>query len=126
MKTQTAATTTARNKGSNTGMVIRIETPEYDSKKFGRPWIAKVSFKGSETILEWGGFIGSSGEAGVLVMEGLHEGDVVSRGQKVWGTDYGVSFPNFYKVTKDGELERFANRGAAYLHWIDNQVKGGK
>jgi len=97
-------------------MDIVIETIEYDHTKFGKPWIAEVDFTDPQGSFRWGSYVGDTGEHGAVMLRGAEEGAVVARGQKKWG-DGKASAPVFYRLTDTGELERFATRLDAYLHW---------
>lgn len=104
------------NTNTNNTMKIEIETTSYNNRRYGKPWIAKVSFEDSKGEFHWGNWIGSPGEEGILVVE-VEAGDIIARGQKDFrGASY-KSAPDWYAVTTDGELERLPSRAAAYKAW---------
>lgn len=65
----------------NTQKLI-IETPSYNERRLGKPYIAKMDFSTSAGTPEWGEFVGGYGEAGMLLLDGVKVGDVVMTGQK--------------------------------------------
>jgi hypothetical protein len=97
-------------------MTLQIETNAYDPAVYGKPWLAKVTFEKPSGNFQWGDFAGASGEPGVIVLPDVNPGDVVARGQKEWENSHN-SAPTFYRVTEDGELEKFETRAAAWRHW---------
>ena len=77
----------------------------YNPRRFGKPWIARVTDwpVGNNAELEWGGYLGGSDNGGVLEIDAA-PGDVVRYGQRdnrngsrTWST-WGV-------VQSDGTLQ---------------------
>jgi len=97
-------------------MKIEIETPSYNHRRYGKPWAAIVTFDSCAGEFNWGSWIGSPGEEGILQIE-CQPGDIVARGQKDTRGPGANSAPSFYVVTNDGELERLPSRAAAYKLW---------
>lgn len=64
-------------------MRIVKKFPSYDDKKFGRPWIARVTAwpVGQRAELAWGTFLGDPATGGEAELE-ARPGDVVRYGQK--------------------------------------------
>lgn len=102
-------------------MKIEIETTAYNNRRFGRPWIAKVSFDDPKGTFDWGNWIGSPGEDGILVIE-VEAGDIIARGQKDFQGPSYKSAPDWHLVTEFGELEKLPSRAAAYKAWRENSA----
>ncbi len=84
---------------------IEIPTNEYNSRRYSKPWIARVTFtQTAKALYEWGRWIGTeshgTGSAGALVITAA-EGDIIARGRK----DYrgGNTSLTFFQV-RDGVL----------------------
>ena len=103
-------------------MIIEIETPAYNHRRYGKPWIARISFEDCAGDFHWGNWIGSPGEEGLLQIE-CEPGDIVARGQKDTRGPGANSAPAFYAATEAGELERLPSRAAAYKLWRENEQK---
>ena len=59
-------TTQTRTEG-NEAMRITIETSCYNERRYGKPWIAKVSkWDNGRPALDWGDWNGAHGDAGTL------------------------------------------------------------
>lgn len=102
-------------------MRLTIETGSYNSKRYGKPWIAKINFEDNKQgNFFWGEWVGESGEEGMLILENVEVGDIVSRGQRD-SRKMSNSAPTFYIVRDGLELER-VSKIEAYKHWI--QKKG--
>lgn len=92
---------------------IEIKTNSYNQRRYGKPWIARVSFdtdpKGTYT---WGSWVGDSreGTEGLLVIE-ANEGDIIAKGQKDFRGSNGGS--TYYQV-RNGELVELTNKAEAY------------
>ena len=59
-------------------MKLSIETSSYNSNRYGKPWIAVVSFKGDFSFGKW---VGQDGTKGILEVE-VNTGDVIAIGQR--------------------------------------------
>lgn len=99
-------------------MKIQIETSSYNARRYGKPWIARVTFdtpKGEFHFGEWVGQVNrGSGESGLLIIE-AEPGDVISRGQKDFRGNNGN--PEYYVVKEDGSLEPLDSKVAAFKHY---------
>jgi hypothetical protein len=85
-------------------MKIRIETPVYNERRYGRPWIARVDFSSSlRGEFLFGEWLGRHGYTGELYVE-AEPGDIVARGQKDLRNARN-SAPSYYIVQDDGNLE---------------------
>lgn len=62
-------------------MRVTIDTPAYNDRRYGRPWIGKVVAWDSTPDIEWGSWLGSPGSAGKLEIE-ANPGDILRHGQK--------------------------------------------
>lgn len=99
-------------------MKLQIETSAYNERRYGKPWIAKVTFDSKSTaIFDFGNWVGATGDEGILELD-VMPGDVVAQGQK----DYrkpAKSAPDFYIVTaetKADDLRDSISKKEAYLH----------
>jgi hypothetical protein len=95
-------------------MKITIETNSYNSRRYGRPWIAVVDFSTSpKGEYRWGEWVGNhnSGSAGLLVIEAA-EGDIVATGQKDFRRP-ADSAPVYYQV-REGKLVELSGKAEAY------------
>lgn len=100
-------------------MEIQIETKSYNEKRYGKPWIAKVSFEDSKKgDFIWGDWTGDhyNGGEGVLSLD-ANIGNIVARGQKD-NRQPRNSAPDFYVVSADGTLDKIGDKGAAYKHYL--------
>ena len=96
-------------------MEIKIETSEYNSKRFGNPWIARVEFIENKMKLYFGTWIGNIGESGILLLN-AEPGDIVTYGQKdLRKVEY--SKRAYLVVNNDGSLSRLSGPVAAYELW---------
>lgn len=94
-------------------MNISIETGSYNSRRYGKPWIAVVSFaNGAKGEYTWGEWAGQPGEAGILVVE-AKVGDVISHGQRDGRGNN--STPQYFIVDEDGSLKS-TTKAEAYKH----------
>ena len=95
-------------------MKITIETSSYNSRRYGRPWVAVVDFSASpKGDYRWGEWVGdhSSGSEGLLVIE-AQEGDIVAVGQKDFRRPSN-SAPVYYQV-REGRLVQLSSKAEAY------------
>lgn len=96
---------------------ILIETPAYNERRYGLPWIALVDFsKSPKGDFAFGAWIGQPGESGTLRIEAT-AGAIVATGQR----DYmGKSSCDYYMVEKSGAL-RNLSKSEAYAAWRAQQ-----
>ena len=68
---------------NNAMKTIRIETDSYNTRHYGRPWIARVTDwpVGGPPELEWSGWVGQDGKEGRLEIVAA-PGDIIRWGQK--------------------------------------------
>jgi len=93
-------------------MLIRWETRSYNSRRYGRPWIARVTFEGAKPQYSWGDYIGDE-NGGILEVE-ASEGDVIASGQR----DHRKGDPNiYYYIVETGGKLREVTKAEAYKHW---------
>lgn len=93
-------------------MKIEIRTSEYNTRRYSKPWIAKVTFDSSnKSVFDWGAWIGDPGEAGLLIID-AEEGDIVARGQKDFRKPKN-STPDYYQV-REGNLVALDGKAEAY------------
>ena len=91
-------------------MRISIETDQYNERRYGKPWIARVFFdKTSKAIFSFGNWVGAVGYDGILEID-VEEGDIVARGQKDFRKPRN-SAPSYYIVDK-GELVSTSKKDA--------------
>jgi hypothetical protein len=64
-------------------MIVRVDFSAENDRRYGRPWIARVSKwpVGGKAELDWGTFLGTVSEGGVCEIE-AQAGDVIRYGQK--------------------------------------------
>lgn len=98
---------------------LTIETKAYNSRRYGKPWIAKVDFsksaKGDYDFGDWTGDQYNGGE-GVLSIE-ASAGDIIATGQKD-NRQPRKSAPDFYVVSANGDLDAIGDKGAAYKFFL--------
>lgn len=101
--------------------ILNINTVSYNPRRYGKPYIAKIDFNADpQGKAEWGQWVGSSGEAGMLILD-ASPGDVVMQGQKDyrgWGTR-----PDYRIVQPNGSLGPNITKLEAYKH-AKSQVQG--
>lgn len=74
---------------------VTIKTSSYNEKRYGKPWIAKVTFESaSNAHYAWGEWCGTPGYSGLLEID-VAPGDIVARGQKDFRKPRN-SAPDFY------------------------------
>lgn len=83
-------------------MRITIATGSYNDRRYGRPWIASVTFDGAKPVFEFGEFCGDSSE-GELTLE-LEIGKVFARGQKD-SRNPRNSAPEFFVLHGESDFE---------------------
>jgi hypothetical protein len=98
-------------------MTLTLETASYNSRRYGKPWIAKVIFEDNKPIFKFGDWIGAGGEEGILKIK-CEEGDIIARGQK---DEYKPrNSAATYFIFKDGQLSEEITKAQAYLHYTNN------
>lgn len=93
-------------------MKISIDTPPYNARRYGKPWIARVDYTTSISKPEfiWGEWAGSHGSAGLLEID-VQPGDIVAKGQKDLRKNRGGAY--YSQVQEDGTLLSLASPGEA-------------
>ena len=91
---------------------IELETREYNTRRYGKPWIAKVDFsqnpKGDFSFGDW---IGDAGSEGILRLININPGDIIAKGQKdTYKPAY--SAPKYFLVGESGELTEISKATA--------------
>jgi len=108
-------------------MNLQIETSVYNERRYGKPWIAKVTFDDNgKADFVFGKWIGQTGCSGILELD-VAIGDIVARGQKD-SRKPANSAPVFYLIdsnTISDDLVNPVSKKDAYLHFkkpvsIDN------
>lgn len=78
-------------------MKIQIDTQSYNEKRYGRPWIANVTFtSASKADFQFGEWCGTPGCSGLLEIE-TEPGSVIAVGQKDFRKQAN-SAPRFFVV----------------------------
>lgn len=95
-------------------MILEISTGSYNDRRYGKPWIAKVTFETSQGAFRWGDWVGQPGDSGLLLLD-AEPGDVVARGQKDFRKPKN-SAPEWYVVTDGGTLQS-VSKAEAYKMW---------
>lgn len=97
-------------------MKIEIETGSYNERRYGKPYIAKISFSdGATGTPTWGQWCGQPGESGLLIID-AEPGDIIMRGQKD-NRNPKHSAPTYYQLTSDGAMVATGTKAAAYKLW---------
>ena len=99
-------------------MKLKIQTSTYCNHRYGKPWIALVSFDGNRTEFDFGLWVGPVGEEGVLELD-VNPGDVVTRGQNDLHKPANYSAPVFYIIdahTQSDDLGNSVSKKVAYEH----------
>lgn len=96
-------------------MKLEVKTSAYNPRRYGKPWIARVTFTtDARPQYEWGIWLGRPGEDGLLVLE-CQPGDIVAIGQK--DNRGGNTSNNWYEVLTDGARRALPDRAEAYHFW---------
>ncbi|RRJ54751.1 hypothetical protein EHV15_34730 [Paenibacillus oralis] len=96
-------------------MRVTIDIQPYNSRRYGKPWIAHVSFNGPKLIYDFsnGSYLGD--EAGGKLYIECTPGDVIASGQK--DNRSGKNTENIlYIVQNDGVLQQ-VDKVSAFEHW---------
>lgn len=104
-------------------MKLTIDTAPYNSRRYGKPWIALVTFdSASKAQFAFGSWVGGGGEAGVLEID-AQPGQIVARGQKDYRKNKN-SAPYYYIVTEDGGCDDggHVTKARAYAAYRDDLV----
>lgn len=96
-------------------MRIEIETPSYNERRYGKPWIAKAAFEGEKLAYSFGNWVGDPGDPGLLILDDVSEDDIVAKGQKDHRKPGGSS-NLLFRVGPNAELEPI-DKLAAYKLW---------
>lgn len=93
-------------------------TESYNSNRYGKPWIARVTFdQASKAVFNFGSWVGQDGYAGILEID-ADPGDVIAIGQKD-NRKPRNSAPEYYILSEDGTLSH-VSKVDAYKHYRDN------
>jgi hypothetical protein len=81
-------------------MQIIRDTERYNARRYGLPWIAKITLKDGELKFHFGSWYGDPGERGMLSLHGIEPGDYYAVGQ----VDHRSAnyAPEYYHLRKDG------------------------
>ncbi len=93
------------------------ETESYNSRRYGKPWIATVSYPEDKPAFTFGTWNGSPGSEGVLTIA-VNEGDIIAIGQKDHRKPSN-SQKDFF-VYREGSLEPVSAKNA-YITWTNAQ-----
>ena len=96
-------------------MDIELETPSYNERRYGKPWIAKITFVDKKPTYEFGSWVGKPGCPGLLILENVNAGQIIAKGQKDNRKANG-SENNLYVVNDDG-TRRLVDKLEAYKIW---------
>lgn len=91
----------------------RVDFPEYNARRFSRPWIAVVTAwpVGGRPELEFGAFVGSADEGGFCEIS-AKEGDIIRWGRKDSRGNYSI---NKWGVFRNGEVSEIDQEEAREL-----------
>lgn len=81
-------------------MQVSIETGSYNDRRYGKPWIASVTFDGATPVYAFGEFCGDDSEGELRL--NIAAGNVFARGQKDFRKPAN-SAPTFYIAFENGE-----------------------
>ena len=84
-------------------MEISIDTNSYNDRRYGKPWIAKITLEGNDLKFNWGHWVGDPGNEGVLIID-LEPGDFYAKGQKDFRKPKN-SAPDYFQLLENGESE---------------------
>lgn len=82
-------------------MKLSINTPSYNEKRYGKPYIGRVN-PADGKVAAWGNWIGTPGNSGFLEID-ASPGDVIIEGQKDNRGNNGT--PNYGVVQADGSVD---------------------
>lgn len=101
---------------------IQIETSAFNERRYGKPWIALVTFSPNiEGDFEWGTWVGDvrNGTAGVLEIE-AETGAIVATGQKDLRKPRN-SAPEWFQVSAEGKLLPLSTKAEALREFRNNE-----
>lgn len=85
---------------NNNTTTIRIETQSYNARRYGKPWVTRVTFAADgKANFEWGAWVGRPGDAGALVIAAV-EGGIIAGAQR---GDRGSNTDATYYQVRDGQ-----------------------
>ena len=82
-------------------MKITIDTNSYNVRRYGKPWIAKITLVGNDLKFRFGTWIGDHGSEGVLILEDMEPGDFFAQGGKDFRKPRN-SAPDYYELNVEG------------------------
>ena len=83
-------------------MKIARDTSIYNDRRYGKPWIAKITLEGNELKFHFGTWCGDPGSEGVLILDEMEAGDFYASGQKDFRKPRN-STPYYYELSADGK-----------------------
>ena len=93
-------------------MKLTIATTAYNHRRYGKPYVARIDFSADPRgTAIWGVWVGTPGDAGVLVID-AEAGQCVMQGQKDFRGRNGT--PEYSIVQSDGTLKS-TTKADAYL-----------
>jgi hypothetical protein len=93
-------------------------TDSYNERRYGKPWIAVVTFDSkSKANFEFGTWVGEHGYKGLLEID-AQAGDVIATGQKD-NRNPKNSAPDYFILNDNGELDS-VGKLTAYEHYKNN------
>lgn len=99
-------------------MKIEIETQSYNHRRYSKPYIATVDFSDPKGIVNWGQWVGSHGEAGILLID-AEPGDILMTGQRDGrGSN---SKPEYRQVNADGSRSGEITKAEAFKAWRESR-----
>ena len=100
-------------------MQLKIDTPAYNPRREGCPWIATVDFTTSKGEFRFGEWVGQTGDCGLLLLD-CQPGDIIARGQKDFRKPRN-SAPSFFEAMADGTLRPLDSKAEAYKLYQSHQ-----
>jgi len=85
-------------------MKITQNTGSYNDRRYGKPWIAKISLEGNNLKFHFGTWCGDPGDEGILILDGIEPGEFYAKGQKDFRQPRN-STPVCYRATAEGKGE---------------------
>jgi len=82
-------------------MNLTRETESYNSRRRGKPWIAKITLDGNQLKFNFGSWCGDDGDEGILILNNVEVGEFFARGQKDFRQPKN-SAPHYYELNADG------------------------
>ena len=105
-------------------MEVRVKYGSYNSRRFTRPWISKVTAwpEGGKPEVEFGSYIGD--DKGGYVAISAKTGDIVRHGQRDGRQPKNNTYP-WYFVNEEGKLEEISVNDARDLFMGYITLEGG-